>query len=157
MIEPLQQPRWNDPAPVPIANIPDQTDRKGAAVGILRRVFAARDFEVRAAHLDLLACRPDGVRDLHDFNVDVELHVGSSVVQRQHTIDPFDAGDQRQQLRLTPDDDFARDLPQWQQEAGKLDGIAKPVIAAHKDAATWQRFASPDALEMAWPLVLPLP
>ncbi len=90
----------------------------------------------------------------HDFDVNIESRIGRSVVQRHDAIHSLDRFDQGQQFGLAPDDDLAREPTQRRQKPGKLDGVAKAMIATHKDTPALQGLATPNALEVARAFVL---
>jgi hypothetical protein len=98
--------------------------------------------------LDLIARGSDRVRDFHDLDVDVEVYLRRSIVQRQNPIHALHPCDQRQERRLAPDRDLTRKLRQRRQESGKLNRIAKPMIATNKDMPAAQGLAAPNPLKM---------
>src|SRR3569833_876450 len=72
-----------------------------------RRFDLDRQRQVRCAHFDLLPPRPYGMRHLHDLDIDLEVDVRCSVMEREGPIDASRPLDQRQKLALAPDRDAA--------------------------------------------------
>lgn len=110
--------------------------------------------QVGLAHFDLITRSPERVRNFHDLDVDVEIDVSLSLMKRQYPIDTIDPLDEGNQLRLAPDDDFPRDVPQRPGKPDELNGVAQAVIAAHQHCFFAQVLAAPDPLQVTRPLVL---
>src|SRR5690349_5398202 len=150
-----EQFRGNHPPPVPSSHVPDQPDRKGGADG--RHNLDPCHTEIWPPDFSLLTRSPDRMRNFHDLNVDIEIDLGRSLVQRQNAISPLNRCDQRQQFRLTPNHDFGCDRAQWCQEAGELQGVAKAVVTPDENPPPLKRLTAPDALEMTGTLMLGRP
>src|SRR5947209_2333659 len=85
------------------------------------------------------------MRQLHDFYVDLECY-RQFVMEWYSAVDPFHLSHQRHQFGLTTDDHLPRNLTQRLRKPDKLDGIAKPVIAADKHQLVCEILAPPDPL-----------
>ena len=110
--------------------------------------------KIGLTHFRFLTPCSDGVRDFHDFDVDVKSSVGDSVVEWYHLIDAGNATDQRQQLRLAPHDYLPRHATHRRQKARKLNGIAQAMVTTDEHALVPKIFAAPDALQMTRSIIL---
>ncbi|MGY3458147.1 hypothetical protein ACVWW5_003597 [Bradyrhizobium sp. LM3.4] len=72
----------------------------------------------------MLTPRLYGMRNLHNLDIDLEVDVRRTVVERKGTINASRSLDQRQELALAPDRDAARDIAKRSHEAQELNGVA---------------------------------
>src|SRR3954465_10317906 len=153
-----QQGRRNGPPLVPIADFPNQAHGKAPEfeTSVLRERWfdLGRQRQVRCAHLDLLSPRPYGMRHLHNLDIDLEVDLRCTIMERKSPIDACRSLDQRQKLALAPDRDAARDVTKRPHEAQELDGVAEPVVTADQYILAPQLLAAPDALEVTRPGML---
>jgi hypothetical protein len=110
--------------------------------------------QVRLAHFNLITRSPERVRNFHHLDVNVKIDVSFSLVKRQHPIDTVDPLDEGNQLRLAPDNDLPRDIPQRPGKPDELNGVAQAMIAAHQHCFSAQVLAAPDPLQVTRPIVL---
>jgi hypothetical protein len=97
------------------------------------------------------------MRNLHDLDINIEIDLGRTLMQRQNAIHPLNRCDEREKFGLTPDHDFGCDRAQWCQEAGELQGVAKAVVTPDENPPSLERLSAPDALKMAGALVFGRP
>jgi myo-inositol-1(or 4)-monophosphatase len=91
------------------------------------------------------------MHQLCELDVDVVGDLGHSVVQRENTVDSSHAAQERNQLRLHPEDHFRGNLAQAGQETRVLHGVAETMIAAHEHAPAFERATIPYGLQMPRP------
>jgi hypothetical protein len=149
-----QQCRRDGPSLVPTADFPNQADGK---TSVLRKCSRGRRWwqrHVRCTHLEVVPPRLYGMRHLHNLDVDVEVDVRRTVMERKSNVDTGRSLNQRQKLALAPDCDVARNVAKRPHETEELNGVAETVVATHQHMFALQVFTAPDPLEVTRPDVL---